>query len=152
MKALAKASRMNTAMQVIQHMNNGMTVVEACQTVGMPRSTFYYVVDKDPEAIAGFQAIIDANKREQLGLILLTKTEMLRKVIEDGLSDTTKPKDRLAIYTKLDQLDDQLVDSLHIESEEERRAREFMLRGPVLKPGVSRFSATQTTVTMETEE
>jgi len=30
MKSLAKASRVNTAMQVIQHMNAGMTVVEAC--------------------------------------------------------------------------------------------------------------------------
>ena len=66
-------------------MNNGMTVVEACQTVGMQRSTFYYIVDKNPEAMAEFKAIIDANKREQLGLILITKTEMLRKVIEDGL-------------------------------------------------------------------
>lgn len=49
-------------------------------------------------------SIIDANNREQLGLILLSKTEMLRKVIEDGLADDTKPKDRLVIYMKLNEL------------------------------------------------
>jgi hypothetical protein len=38
MKSLAKASRVNIALQVFQHMNNGMTVVEihyaenACKT------------------------------------------------------------------------------------------------------------------------
>ena len=152
MKAITKSSRVNTALQVIQHMNSGMTVVEACRAVGMPRSTFYYIMDKNPEAMAEVQAIIDANNREQLGLILMTKTEMLCKIIEDGLSDTTKPKDRLAIYSKLNELDSKLADTLHVESEEDRRAREFKLRGPVLQLGVSRLTATQTTVTMETEE
>jgi hypothetical protein len=31
MKALTKASRVNNALQVIQHMNDGMNVVEACK-------------------------------------------------------------------------------------------------------------------------
>jgi hypothetical protein len=52
MKALARFSRINAALQVIQHMNNGMNVIEACQAVGMPRSSFYYIVDNKPEAIA----------------------------------------------------------------------------------------------------
>ena len=52
MKALARSSRINAALQVIQYMNNGMTVVEACQAVGMPRSSFYYIVENKPEAIA----------------------------------------------------------------------------------------------------
>jgi len=30
MKAITKASRVNTALQVIQHMNDGMSVVKAC--------------------------------------------------------------------------------------------------------------------------
>jgi len=32
MTAIANASRMNTALQVIQHMNDGMMVVEACKS------------------------------------------------------------------------------------------------------------------------
>ena len=51
MKDIAKTSRVNTAIQVIQHMNDGMTVVNACKEVGIPRSTFYDVVKKNPEAI-----------------------------------------------------------------------------------------------------
>ena len=85
-------------------MNQGMTVVEACQEVGMPRSSFYYIMENNPEAIAEIQSIIDAKNREQLGLILISKTEILRKIIEDALSEATKPKDRLANYVKLDDL------------------------------------------------
>ena len=109
MKALTKASRMNTALQVIQHMNAGMTVVEACREVGIARSSFYYIVENNPEAIAELQDIINASNREQLGLMLLSKNELLRKVIEDGLSDKTKPRDRLAIFLKLNILSQQIT-------------------------------------------
>jgi hypothetical protein len=151
MKSITKASRINNALQVIQYMNEGLTVVDACRTVGIPRSSFYYIVENNPEAVAEVQTIIDANNREQLGLILMTKTEMLRKLIEDGLSNTTKPKDRLAIYLKLNELVDRLTDSLHIESQFEKEAHEFLKRGPVLVKAKSRFTATERTVTYETE-
>jgi hypothetical protein len=150
-KSLAKASRVNTALQVIHHMNEGMTVVEACRAVGMPRSSYYYIVENNPQAIAEVQAIIDANNREQLGLILVSKTEMLRKIIEDGLSDMTKPKDRLAIYVKLDELLDRMTDTLHVESQLSKDAHEFLKRGPVLEPAKSRLTATERTITIETE-
>ena len=150
MKSLAKASRMNTALQVIQHMNAGMTVVEACREVGIARSSFYYIVENNPEAIAEVQGIIDANNREQLGLILMSKTEMLRKIIEDALSDTTKPKDRLAIYSKMNLVEDAMTRDLQIGNEIEKRALEF-LTGPVQVPGKSRFTSTERTVTIESE-
>ena len=71
MKTLAKSSRVNSALQVIQHINTGMTVVEACEEVGIPRSSFYYIVKNNPDAIAEIQDLIDTNNREQLSLILL---------------------------------------------------------------------------------
>ncbi len=64
MKSLTKASRVNTALQVIQHMKNGMTVVEACRMVGMPYSSLYSIPKNNPEEIAEFQAIIDAHNLE----------------------------------------------------------------------------------------
>jgi hypothetical protein len=151
MKSLAKASRVNTALQVIQHMNDGMTVVEACQAVGMPRSSFYYIVENNPEAIAEVQALIEANNREQLGLILVSKTEMLCKVIEDGLSEETKPKDRLAIYMKLIEMVDDLTQDLQIENDAAKQTQEFLKQGPMLVNAKSRFTATQTTVTIESD-
>jgi hypothetical protein len=76
---------------------------------------------------------------------------MLRKIIEDGLSDTTKPKDRLAIYMKLNELIDPLTDTLHIESQLSKDAHEFLKHGPQLVHAKSRLTATETTITYETE-
>jgi len=151
MKSLAKSARVNTALQVIQHMNNGMTVAEACSAVGIPRSSYYYLVEHHPEAMAEVQAIIDTNNREQLGLILLSKTEMLQKIIEDGLSDGTKPKDRLAIYMKLNELADALTDTLHIDSQISKDAHEFLKRGPHLIHATSKLTAIEKTITIETD-
>ena len=76
---------------------------------------------------------------------------MLHKIIEDGLSDTTKPKDRLAIYLKLNELVDRLTDTLHIESQLRKDAHEFLKRGPELVHAKSRLTAPERTVTYETE-
>jgi hypothetical protein len=37
MKAITKASQVNTALQINQHLNNGMNVVEACHMMGTRR-------------------------------------------------------------------------------------------------------------------
>ena len=151
MKSLARASRVNTALQVIQRMNNGMTIVDACREVGVPRSTFYDICKRNPEAVAIVQEIIEANAQQQLGLILSYKTEILQKVISDGLADTTKPKDRLAIYKTLNELLDGLTQSLQIDNNIESKAAEFLSRGPILRRATSRLTATETTITIESE-
>ena len=63
MKSLTKASRINAVTQVIQYMNSGMTVVDACREVGIPRSSFYYIILHNSEAIADMQSIIDRSNR-----------------------------------------------------------------------------------------
>jgi hypothetical protein len=70
MKSLTKVSRINAVTQVIQHMNSGMPVVDACREVGIQRSSFYYIVENNPQAIADIQALIDTNNRDQQLLIL----------------------------------------------------------------------------------
>ena len=151
MKAIAKASRVNTALQVIQHMNDGKTVVAACKEVGIPRSTFYDVVNKNPEAVTEYQEIVEVNARHQLGLILFHKNEILQKVIEDGLSEGTHPRERLAIYKALNELESGLTDALKIESQAAAKAHEFLKQGPVTSHKVSRLTATQTSVMIESE-
>ena len=151
MKDITKASRVNTALQVIQHLNDGMTVVAACKEVGMPRSTFYDVVNKNPEAVTEYQEIVEGNARYQLGLILFHKNEILQKVIEDGLSDCIAPRERLAIYKALNELEDGLTDALRIESQAAADAHEFLKQGPVTSQKVSRLTAIQTSVTIESE-
>ena len=151
MKDIAKTSRVNTALQVIHHMNDGMTVIAACKEVGIPRSTFYDVVNKNPEAVTEYQEIVEGNARIQLGLILFHKNEILQKVIEDGLSDNTSPRERLAIYKALNELEGGLTDSLRIESQAAAEAHEFLKQDPVTSHKVSRLTATQTSVTIESE-
>ena len=151
MKAITKTSRVNTALQVIQHMNDSMTVVDACKEVGIPHSTFYDVVKKNPEAVTEYQDIVDANYRHQLGLILFHKTEILEKVIEDGLSDNTAPRERLAIYKALNELEYGLTDALRIESQAAAKAHEFLKQGPITSHKVSRLTATQSSVIIESE-
>jgi ACT domain-containing protein len=151
MKDIAKTSRINTALQVIQHMNDGKTVVAACKEVGIPRSTFYDVVNKNPEAVTEYQEIVDANYRHQLGLILFHKTEILQKVIKDGLSDSIAPRERLAIYKALNELEGGLTDTLRIESQAAAKAHEFLKQGPITSQKVSRLTATQTSVIIESE-
>lgn len=152
MKALAKSSRVNSALQVIQLMNDGMSVVDACKAVGIPRSSYYHTMRENPEAVAEIQAIIEANKREQLGLILMSQNEILKKVIDAGLAEETKPRDRLAIFQKLNEIANTMTKSVETESDIERQAQEFLSHGPQLVPGRSRFTATQTTVTIETDQ
>ena len=151
MKDIAKTSRVNTALHVIEHMNNGMTVVAACKEVGIPRSTFYDVVKKNPEAVTEYQEIVEANARHQLGVILFYKNEILQKVIEDGLSDNTSPRERLAIYKAMDELEGGLTDALRIESQAAADAHKFLKQGPVTSQKVSRLTAIQTSVTIEGE-
>ena len=138
MKSITKASRINAVTQVFQYMNSGMTVVEACREVGMPRSSFYYIVEHNPRAIADIQAIIDISNREQLALILQNKLNILEKVIQDGLSEKTSPRARLAIYMKLTQLTDELMDTLQ---RDEAPDVGFLLTGPKLVKAESRFAS-----------
>ena len=151
MKTLARNGRVNTALQVIQHMNSGMNVIEACRAVGMPRSTYYYIVKNNPETFAEYQEVVAANAREQLGLILLSQTAILQKLIEDGLADTTKPRDRLMIYKALHSILEELTRSLQGDCQSVKDAPAFLRQGPQISHQLSRFTATETTITIEGE-
>jgi hypothetical protein len=148
MKSLAKAARVNKAIEVIQHMNNGMTTVDACKEVGLPRSSYYDIINNNPEAIAEYHEMVQINARQQLGMILSNKTEILHKIIEDGLSDDTAPRDRLAIYKALNELDDKLSSAIESESVAADFISEY-LQGPKLKWQESRLTVSNTTITLE---
>ena len=76
---------------------------------------------------------------------------MLRRIIQDGLSAETKPKDRLAIYLKLSELDNKMSQALQVENEADNSIHELLKQGPKTSVQVSRYSATQTTITVDTE-
>jgi len=63
--------------------------------------------------------------------------EIFDKISQDGLSDKTSPRARLAIYMKLAQLSDELMESLQ---RKEVPGVDFLLTGPKLVKAESRFS------------
>ncbi len=63
--------------------------------------------------------------------------EIFEKIIQDGLSEKTSPRARLAICMKLTQLADGLMDSLQREDVPDV---DFLLTGPKLVLAESRFS------------
>ena len=142
MNEITRSSRVNNALLVIQRMNEGLTVKDACLEVGMPRSTYYNILARDHEAIVIFQDMVMANEREQLWMILISHINILHRLIEDGLADTTKPRDRLAILKTLDAMQDKLVEKLQVGRQDEAFTSE-VLRGPMLRKGTSRFAAAE---------
>lgn len=145
MRPIKLSIRTNQALEVIQHSMEGMSIVEACQVVGVPRSTFYYFVTHHPEAIATFQEMQLFAKTHQFALILENQTKVLERVIEEGLADTTKPRHRLAILKELTKRMDELLQDLQVNSRDGKDAADF-LTGPKLERAVSRFSATESTI------
>ncbi len=139
MNELAQSSRVTTALRVIERMNEGANVKDACLEVGMPRSTFYSILARDPLAITTFQDMITANTRERLYLALDSQTRILEKVIADGLSDDTKPRDRLAIYEKLGEISAALSDQLQ-ESGPEEKIAAMVLPTIVFRRGENRIA------------
>ena len=142
MASIKQQVRTNRALQVIQHSNDGMTIVEACREVGIPRSTFYYFVNTNPDAIATFQEMQMVAALEQFALILANQVSILERVIQDGLADTTKPRQRLAIYKELVKRSDELMESLHVSRAQNTGDVDF-LNGPTLISAQSRFSASE---------
>jgi hypothetical protein len=64
--------------------------------------------------------------------------EIFEKIIQDGLSKKTSPRARLAIYMKLTQLTDELMETLKRENDQDI---DFLLTGPKLVKAESRFSS-----------
>ena len=124
--------------------------MDACQAVGMPRSSFYSTLDHNPEVIADIQVSIDTQQRQQLVLIFESMPIMLSKLIEDGLSTSTSPRDRLAIFSKLNELANNYSSNLQVNDQLSNEAQAFLKRGPTLVPAKSKLTATERTITLET--
>jgi hypothetical protein len=73
-------------------------------------------------------------------MILVHQTELLEKVIEDGLAETTKPKERLAIYKALGAKLEKLSQSLQMSIQGIAFTADY-LKGPTIRKGISRFTA-----------
>jgi len=115
MNEIKQSARVNTALQVMERTQGGMSIKEACQAVGLARSSYYYILAQNEKAIIEFQGQLLGDTSIRLANILGSRLQLLEKVIEDALDDKTKPRDRLAILKALDGMMDKLTDKLSTE-------------------------------------
>jgi hypothetical protein len=73
---------------------------------------------------------------QQFALILNNHFEILERVIQDALEDTTRPRQRLAIKKYLDKRMDELSERVRSYSPNGSADGDF-LTGPMLVPGIS---------------
>jgi len=141
MATIKKSIRTTQALQVIKHSTGGMTVSQACREVGIARSSFYYFIVHNPDAIASFQELERATNLLEITLILAKKVDILELFIQDALSSTTKPRDRLKIIKYMNERMDALEEKLQFYSRPDVGNLRDMLTGPTLVEETSRFSA-----------
>jgi ACT domain-containing protein len=150
MATIKKSIRTTQALQVIKHSTGGMTVSQACREVGIARSSFYYFIVHNPDAIASFQELERTASLRELALILANKIHIVELFMQDALADTTKPRDRLAIMKYMNERMDELVEKLQLYSRPDYGDLRNMLTGPKLVEETSRFSAFSPTIPSNT--
>ncbi len=127
------------AIQVFRQNQAGMTIRDACKEVGLPRSSFYFIFHNNPEAFAEIQEFIKANEKREFLMLLVSHRAILDELIQDALSETTSPKDRLAIAKALSDRFDKLANK-HLQHSGDDKAARKVLTGPVREQAKSRFS------------
>jgi len=139
MKTLAKTTRINRAMQVFRLANEGMSYVDACREVGMARSTFYAICDREPEVIGLLQDTLTETSREQLMMVLSKRVELLAQVIKDALAKETPLSVKLAAFKEIEKHLRYLSQFVRIEGGNDKSSEEI-LTGPVFRPAQFKFS------------
>jgi len=84
----------------------GLSVSSACKEVGKSRSSYYAIITRDGEVIVEFLNIVAENNRLDLLIYLANKTAILQKLVQEAPADTTSPRERLAIYKALTEMQD----------------------------------------------
>lgn len=135
---LSKAKRVDQALQVLALLsqNTKLTQDKACAQVGMDPQAYRYWITQSHEAIQAFQDTIHEVERLEMAHILMSKEQIIAKLLTDALAKYTDPLARLAILQYLDNRIDVLADR--------HRATNIdgvtdILGGPELAPGENRF-------------
>ena len=129
MNEIRKQIRISRAVQVITLTQDGLSISAACREVGIPRSTYYLILDTETEALLEYQKIIRVNDRLELLRILAIRDEVLEKLIEKAFDDDTEIKEMLAIHKELQKRFDVLSAKVREEAMTSKFTKDF-LKGP----------------------
>jgi tRNA A37 N6-isopentenylltransferase MiaA len=140
MNEIRRNSRVSRALEVIKLTEEGMTVVDACQEVEMPRSTYYFIIKSEREALAEVQRLKRGSQISQLLSILIYKETILDNLLAKAKSEDATVREIVEVLKYIDKKLDELKESLnHTEYDKDYAAS--ILTGPKQVPGVSRFTS-----------
>ncbi len=139
MNETRRNSRVTRALDVIKLTEEGMTVVDACHEIGLPRSTYYFIIKSEREALSEYQLMKRAIQLEQILKILFSEDEILEKLIEKANSEDSSIKEIVSVLKYMDQKKEDLIQSQNL-LEYDKDYVASILTGPKQVPGVSRFS------------
>jgi hypothetical protein len=119
------------------------TVIEACEVVGVPVSTFYEWVKKGSDTIDAFRGLLAEQQKLQLLVITAARTANIRAVANQVTDPEAKVsiKERKIADSMLAKYGDELEKNLHAAPGNEEAASQFLSRGPKLKTQQSRFAS-----------
>ena len=140
MSSPAKSSKETKVLAVVRLANEHLTISAACRKVGISRSSFYEFCNDEEKSYKLFQDMLTQSSRVALLETLITRTQLVEKLIRIALADDTKPTVRVAIFIATDRYLDKLMRFMRMGGGDPEAAAE-VLAGPILVPGVSRFTA-----------
>jgi hypothetical protein len=139
MKTPSRAIRITKAVAVFRLSSEGCSIVSACIQVGLARSSFYEICNREPEIFGDLGDLLTETAREQLAEIMQNRVELLHKVLKDGLAEDTSPMERLAIFKQSEKQLEYLAQFIRL-GDGNNEAADEVLAGPILVPGVSRYA------------
>jgi hypothetical protein len=95
MKANIQEKRILKALQVIERMKEGRSIIEACRDIGIRTSTLEVVCEENPEIFDKLREIFAANGQRALELFTAYSNEFKQELEVDGLTDITDILPRL---------------------------------------------------------
>ena len=129
MNEIRKQIRISRAVQVITLTQDGLSISAACREVGIPRSTYYLILDTETEALLEYQKIIRVNDRLELLRILAIRNELLENLIQKAYDENTTIKELLAIHKELQKRYDVLSAKVREEAMTRKITKDY-LKGP----------------------
>jgi hypothetical protein len=121
-----------------------ITVEDACETIGIPPSTYYYWVKKDPDALRAVREYLAETQKLELAFLSAAITKINIGLARKAMSDDTEMADRLRAAKYLSGEAEKLQRVYQVTAGGEEAA-EFLRDGPQLVNKKSRFASMSVT-------
>lgn len=137
--------RLNQVYQVldIRFENPTITLADACDEVGIAKSTFYYWMNTSKDFIGSMRERIAEQQRQQLITLESAHNAGLGYLAAAVAQEDTPDLDRVRIMRYLDPVMEQLQRSLHAQPGQEEEAHEFLKEGPHIETKKSRLASVE---------